>query len=309
MKKVLTTMFALCFSGLLFANPLNNIVVFGDSLSDNGNLYEIMGHKIPLSPPYFEGRFSNGPIWVEHLVASYFPTDSNTHLLDYAYGGAGVSRDDDQEEVLFTLKREIVKYLDDHQGKADPNSLFIVWIGSNNYIGSPDDVEGTLSLVNRGITANLKRLADAGAKHFLIVNVPDLGRTPIASDDEAKDKLSYFSRRHNELLLNTVNELDELYPEVQWIHFDVCSRLDELFDSPESFGFSNITETCYDAKIDKNAGNSVLHLASTLKLKAKDDICEGYLYFDPVHPTEPAHKLMAEKARAVLDEAGIEFVK
>lgn len=305
--KVLITLFALFFSGLALAKPLNNIVVFGDSLSDNGNLYEYMGHKIPISPPYFAGRFSNGPVWVEHLTASYFPTNANAHLLDYAFGGAGVSDEHEQDDVLFTLRREIDIYLSAHQGKAGSNSLFIVWIGSNNYIGSPIDAEGTLAMVNAGISRGLQRLVKAGAKHILVVNTPDLGQTPLATDFEAKETLAYFSRRHNELLLNMVNEMQQKYPKVQWLHFDVGSRFQELIDRPEDYGFKNIIDTCYDAKIDKHTHASVLHIAASLKLKAEDDICEEYLFFDPVHPTAPVHKIMAEKARILLDEAGVEF--
>src|SRR6188472_2981783 len=98
--KLLATLGALLFSGFVTATPLHNMVVFGDSLSDNGNLYEFMKHQLPQDPPYFAGRFSNGPVWVEHLVASYFPNDPSSHLFDYAFGGAGVS-EEDGDDVLF----------------------------------------------------------------------------------------------------------------------------------------------------------------------------------------------------------------
>lgn len=98
--KLLASLCAFLLSGVVSATPLNNIVVFGDSLSDNGNLYEYMKHQLPQSPPYFEGRFSNGPVWIERLAASYFPNDPNSHLLDYAFGGAGVSVDEEDDEVF-----------------------------------------------------------------------------------------------------------------------------------------------------------------------------------------------------------------
>src|SRR5258708_9793252 len=88
--KLVITFFILLFSSLVQSNSLNNIVVFGDSLSDTGNLYKI--YKIPVSPPYYEGRFSNGPVWPEILIAFYFPEDANEHLVDYAYGGGVISR-------------------------------------------------------------------------------------------------------------------------------------------------------------------------------------------------------------------------
>ena len=49
------------------AQTYNRLVVFGDSLSDNGNLYAATGGTTPTSPPYYQGRFSNGPVFTELL--------------------------------------------------------------------------------------------------------------------------------------------------------------------------------------------------------------------------------------------------
>ncbi|HST91688.1 MAG TPA: autotransporter domain-containing esterase, partial [Brevundimonas sp.] len=49
------------------AQTYNRLVVFGDSLSDNGNLYAATGNTTPTSPPYFQGRYSNGPVFTELL--------------------------------------------------------------------------------------------------------------------------------------------------------------------------------------------------------------------------------------------------
>lgn len=90
MKRVTTIFLGLLWSMVIFANPLNKIVIFGDSLSDNGNLYEYMHHQLPLSPPYYEGRFTNGLDWVELLTQKFYPNSVKAHLEDYAFGGAGV---------------------------------------------------------------------------------------------------------------------------------------------------------------------------------------------------------------------------
>ncbi|KTC86323.1 GDSL family lysophospholipase PlaA [Legionella brunensis] len=305
--KILFTGFLLLFSGLLTAKPLNDIVVFGDSLSDNGNLYEYMHQKLPQSPPYYHGRFTNGPVWVENLVAAYFPTAPSAHLFDYAFGGAGISEDPD-EDVLFTLKKEIDTYFLAHQDKADEDSLFVIWIGANNYLGVPDDTEKTLSDVNLGLTHQLERLADAGAKHVLIVNLPDLGKTPIANAFDSQEKLTYLANQHNELLESSLKNLQQDYPEIQWLYFDVNKTLHDLVVSPEKYGFSNITDTCYDVVVDKLSNRAVLHMAAKIKPKNEMDACEGYLFFDPVHPTAPAHQIMAEQAKAFLDSQGVEFI-
>lgn len=304
--KLLATLGAFLFSGIVAATPLHNIVVFGDSLSDNGNLYEVMKHQLPQSPPYFEGRFSNGPVWIEHLVASYFPADPASHLFDYAFGGAGVSEEED-DDALFTIKREVETYLIAHQDKASEDSLFVVWIGSNNYLGMPSEVEKTLNDVNRGITHSLQRLAEKGAKHILILNLPDLGRTPAAIEFDSIEMMSYFSNEHNKALANTVTELKQSYPDVNWLYFDMNTMFNHVLEHASDYGFTNITGTCSNSVVDDITRKSVLRMVARVKPNRMNDACDGYLFFDLVHPTGLAHKIMAEKARIMLDSSGVEL--
>ena len=49
--------------------PFHDMIVFGDSLSDSaGNLFALSNDVEPPSPPYDNGRFSDGPLWVETLA-------------------------------------------------------------------------------------------------------------------------------------------------------------------------------------------------------------------------------------------------
>ena len=307
--KIILIIIALFFPMMVSAVPLNNMVVFGDSLSDNGNLYEYLKHQLPLSPPYFKGRFTNGPVWIEHLIKSYYPTTSNAHLFDYAFGGAGVLEEEDDDDALFTLRREMNSYFLAHQEKADERSLYVMWIGSNNYLGVPDDIEASVSAVILGIEHGLQRLVNNGAKHILVVNVPDLGRTPAARDFDAVESLTALSKRHNVLLEKMILDFKQRYPDVQWVYFDINLMFDDMMSDPVAFGFTNIKDTCYE-EIMPNAlarSNSVLKMVSSIKPKMKADACEGYLFFDPVHPTGPAHRLMAERTKKLLDDEGVEF--
>ncbi len=308
--KVLFTLFALLLSSLVQSKPLNNIIIFGDSLSDTGNLYKL--YQIPSSPPYYKGRFSNGPIWAEVLAESYFHEKANEHLQDYAFGGAAIAEKDTDD--VFSLQLEIATYLGAHQDKADESSLFVIWIGANNYLMTPSDVDGTLANVNKGIKSGIQSLLKAGAKHIMLVNLPDLGAAPFSkefySDGEVpaiREKLSLYCRRHNELLLETVADLKQTHPEIQWLHFDAGSKFKEFLDSPENYGISNTKDACYSSKADKPTNNSMVNIAAKVILKLDPGSCEGYLFFDGVHPTGPAHKIIAEHAKAYLDAEGVEF--
>src|SRR6478735_2958703 len=66
----------------------SQVVVFGDSLSDTGN---VNNQTFGISPgsAYYQGRFSNGPLWVEDLATSLgvaAPTYSRGGGRDYAFG-------------------------------------------------------------------------------------------------------------------------------------------------------------------------------------------------------------------------------
>ncbi len=305
--RLVFSLFWLILSSCLFAKPLTNIVVFGDSLSDNGNLYKFMQYKIPPSPPYYQGHFSNGPIWIEYLLDSYFPENGSAHLLNYAFGGAAVSHE--RDENSFTLKREIDLYLSGNQQKADSTSLFIVWIGSNNYMSVSEDAETTLLQVNNELTQDLTHLGDAGAKHILVLTIPDLGMTPWARSSGLQDTMSYFTQRHNELLARSITQLKVSRPDVDWLYFDVTDVLNDLFSTPAKYGFSNITDTCYDLPREKSSSDTFLSMIAKAGATTETDNCSGYLFFDFLHPTEAVHRIVAMRAREYLTQEEITFAR
>ncbi len=303
--KLLRTLGAFLFSGIINASPLHHIVIFGDSLSDNGNLYELMKHQLPQSPPYYEGRFSNGPVWIEHLAASYF-SNPDTHLLNYAIGGSGVS-EEDEDDVLLTLKKQVNTYLLSHQDSADPDALYIIWIGANNYLGAPEDADQALNEVNTGISNSIEKLINKGAKHILLFNIPDLGKTPAATEFDATEMLHYFSTQHNKMLYQSFNQFKSNYPEVEWFYFDLGTMFDDVVEHPANYGFSNVKDMCSDFTMNQMNRKSLLKMVAAVHPKANNDACDGYLFFDLVHPTAYAHRLIAEEVRSMLDTLGVEF--
>lgn len=306
MKKLIFLLGCL-FVGTLFATPVNKIVVFGDSLSDNGNLYAYMDREIPMSPPYFEGRFSDGPVWVELLAQAYFPENTKEHLLNYAYGGAGIS---DEEESVFSLKHEINLYLQENQNKADEKALFVMWIGANNYLKGPDDIEQATDEVIRGIRLEMEKLIQAGAKNFLVINLPDIGNSPAARDANIVELLTALSLTHNKKFEHEISTMKTTFPGVNFMSMDVQKIVEDILSHPEDYGFTNTQEACLtsmdDAKMRGKSSLSVLHMASTMKRNDAINNCEGYLFFDWLHPTAKAHQIIAVESKKLLEEGGIE---
>lgn len=304
--KLLATVFAFLFSGMVVATPLRNLVIFGDSLSDNGNLYQLMNYQLPQSPPYYEGRFSNGLVWVEYLAAHYFPNNASS-LEDYAFGGAGVSEEDEDDDVMLTLRREIKTYLLAHQNKVDEDSLVMVWIGANNYLGLPDDAEGAVNEVNTGMIHSMQLLVEKGAKNIALFNLPDLGKTPAALEFNSAEQMSFISKLHNKTLYDTVAQLKQDYPDVNWFYFDMNQAFNDVLEHADTYGISNTTEACAQSDAKTHTRQSVLTMTAHMRPRDLESNCDGFLFFDLVHPTAYAHEILAEKVWAMIDASGLEL--
>lgn len=304
--------------GSTFASPLHKIVAFGDSLSDNGNLYRYMHKQIPISPPYYKGRFTSGPVWVELVAEHYFPGDAANHLVDYAFGGSGIDAEEEEDEeddfndgAMLTLKAQVDSYLLAHNDKVDSSNLYTVWMGANNYLGIPDVPDDEINMVLSGIEKELVRLVEKGAKHIMVVGLPDLGRTPMAAEFESEKELTYLAEEHNLRLEARVHALEATYPEVSFIFFNVNELFTNALDHPEKYGFKDIKGTCYDA-IDYDyepSSQTILNMAARVKPHTEFDesICDTFLFFDPVHPSARPHQFISEEAVALLDAAGTQF--
>lgn len=305
--RIFSILFCCIISASVIAGPsFNRLIIFGDSLSDNGNLYEYMRHQVPQSPPYFEGRFSNGPMWVELLAQKYAPNDPKDYLLDYAFGGAGVHEPEDGEDNdsgLFTLQSEVSTYLSAHNNTADAQSLYVIWIGANNYLALPEDADTAVDEVIKGIRRQTQRLVDSGAKNILLLNIPDMSITPLAGEFGEREKMGEYSTKHNQRLLEAVQQLTASNTDVQWYYYDVELMLNKAIADPELYGLTNISDTCYEATVEKGEPQMLFRMARSINPIINDDNCAGFLFFDPVHPSKIAHRLLAEEVYKMLESA------
>ncbi|MGZ9082256.1 MAG: SGNH/GDSL hydrolase family protein [Rhodoplanes sp.] len=76
-------------TGQAAAASYTNMFVFGDSLSDTGNVYDLTRGILP-APPYAGGRFSDGPVYAEYMAKGLgLPLDNVlSGGTNYAFGGA-----------------------------------------------------------------------------------------------------------------------------------------------------------------------------------------------------------------------------
>src|SRR5271157_4803091 len=179
----------LAMTSFASAGAYSNVFVYGDSLSDLGNIYRVSMHTIPQSPPYYMGRFSNGPLTVEYLANSL-----HSPLTSFAWGGAttgiGNSGDGGTQTTLgmFRLPGMLLQIGSSLNTIAPlvPSSLFVVW-------GGPDDFI-TNGTVAQGVTDELMivgALQATGATHILVPGMPDLGLTPAYYGDPTATAFSF----------------------------------------------------------------------------------------------------------------------
>jgi phospholipase/lecithinase/hemolysin len=280
------------FSASLSAQKFEEIYVFGDSLSDVGNVFNVAlavtEEGFP-PPPYFQGRFSNGPVWVDYLAQDLglaptpyidvaggaVPTDG----INYAFGGATTgSSNSTIAGLLPGLQQQIDNYTAANTS-ADPDALYVVWAGANDYLG--DGVTDVTEPVNNLSTA-VTSLYNVGARDIMVVNLPDLGKLPgTRGDSQISSRLNALTSAHNSSLAATLDLLSQK-PEINIIPVDVNSIFNRAIADPGEFGFTNVTGSCL----------------------TESSVCanpDEYLFWDDIHPTTAAHELVGELAFSALE--------
>ena len=347
LKSVLISLALVLSTSTSFANKTyDSMIVFGDSLSDNGNLYHYMFGFLPLSPPYFEGHFSNGPVWAEYLYQDIYGTENADGFQDYAVGGAGAVLSYKQN-LPYTLSTEVNNYLYWHRFSNPERSLFTVWIGANNYLKGPTNIEDLTTGVVNAIGKNIEKLIARGANKFIIANLPDLGRTPYALLESNSDLLSKLTERHNDKLARQYAELKTRYPDATFMFLDIYTLFAEAVRNPTKFGYKNTTDPCYPGSYTGwlkvmqitpdmvysrlNRNNKVLshqkwaQISSNPQLMTAAKIgyiyqdlpqwqkdapleCDGYLFWDHIHPSTMVHKRVAKHVAELIAQAGLQAI-
>lgn len=265
------TLLSLVFVPAVSARPFTQLVVFGDSLSDSGNLFAATGGAVPPSPPYYAGRFSNGPVWVEFLA-----NELGVPVQDYALGGALTGRvnlfDDPGIPAEFPgVLDEIDIFLALNGGIADPHALYVVWAGANDFFVAPAPT--TIAPAVANLLSAVRTLADRGARHIVVPTMPDLGLTPDGRASGFSTQLTALSVAFNRALKNGLAVRDLRVTVV-----DIFRLFHEIVDHPAEFGFTDVTTACLDLDPFSLCPNP-----------------DEHLFWDAVHPTTRGHEILADR--------------
>jgi phospholipase/lecithinase/hemolysin len=252
------------------------IYVFGDSYSDVGNVYLATAHTTPPSPPYFNGRFSNGPIWVEH-IASAWGLPMLPSLVpggtDYAVGGAHVtSAQVTPSGTIPSVPQQVELFLSSRPGgRADPNALYVIEGGGDDILaatgGSPEALGFQIAL---GISESELLLRRAGAKYFLIPDLLDVAQLPAA---KANASFASAATVATNKALDSFLALEAFLEGVRINRVDVFSLFHAIKADATHFGFTDILNPCLNPAPCSDPDHT--------------------LFWDAEHPTEFAHAFFA----------------
>jgi phospholipase/lecithinase/hemolysin len=241
-----------------------NLVVFGDSLSDNGNTFAAAG--LP-KPPYYDGRWTNGLNWVDYFSEIAKIPDVTAFLknrgTNFAVGGS----------TSLDLAGQIGTYLGENGGRANPSDLYVIWIGANDFQQGLNPQQ-TIS----AIEAEVVVLGKLGMKNLLLITVPDISLTPnvIAEGGAKVLAAKNFVAKVN----STLQAQIAIYAMALGINLklvEINPLFMEAVSDPRAFGFVNSVNAAYNT----STGAIVPHP-------------DTYVFWDGFHPTTPVHDLAAQ---------------
>src|SRR6266567_2442708 len=295
------------------APAFTQVIVFGDSLSDDGNIAhrarDLVGFSYPSSNfNYSDYRFTDDTntspaanlyvgTWHEQLEKTFLGLAVAKNSLDggtdYAFGGA-TTKDGTQDRTIinnpfpfgggdFTITidnmgKQINDYLASHA--ADANALYILWGGGNDLFDD-HSAQSVIDTANR-VGGLIVRLANAGARNFLVPNVPPLGAVPNSFGDPTRvlalDYASAIYRDHlNSVIASTKSALAG--SGITIYTFDVWLDVIRVLGQPAHYNFVNT--------IDSAQGASGVNP-------------DQYLFWDDIHPTTGGHFELANEANRLL---------
>jgi phospholipase/lecithinase/hemolysin len=177
----------------------------------------------------------------------------------------------------------------------DPaTSLFVVWLFPNDvfYANATATLPGTvpgspggLNVVANGlanIQTTIQTLALAGARHFLVPNMADLGITPAFVGGPLEPALSGLTDLFNGNLHLLLEGLEQGMPGIDIVEFDTAGLFKKIAADPNAYGFDVADKSCVANLPNQQCNPST------------------WVFWDSVHPTTRSHQMLAGYWQAAL---------
>ncbi len=283
----------------------STMYVFGDSLSDPGNAFAVTGatapggEPVPSAPYDVNGhRFTNGPTWVEVLareallLRGALPALKYPRAGNYAFGGARAGSD----TPGLDLNEQVGLFLTNNGFVAPSRALYVIEFGGNDVnaaltAGSPAEAQTRIVEAVEAIKQQILLLKTHGARSFLVANVPNLAEAPVVRALGAEEPALGLTMLFNGLLDAAIAEIDD--EELVFYRIDFFNYLNAATVFPTGNGFEEtpnpLTAPCLPVFVPPVG------------------VCDNpdqRLFWDGIHPTRAAHRVVGNIAYNVLGIAG-----
>lgn len=263
---------------------INKIVAFGDSLSDNQNMYNASQWLLPNRNSWFLGRFSNGYNWVEYLSEGL-----GLPLYDWAVGGAGVNTEKYVISGVTDQVQSWKQYMQKAPNYRPENTLFTVLIGGNDFV----NYDRTVDQVIAGETRALQDLINAGARNILLLKLPDVSKAPVFKLKGNAAAVAAKVVDYNARLAALAASLTAQYGGSLNIRvFDTHALFNDVLANPAKYGMRNTTTSCLAINSD-----STLNYLSSQSTRSECSDPDTFVFWDTLHPTTRTHKLLSDAVR------------
>lgn len=258
------------------ANMPGRVFGFGDSLVDNGNIQRQTGIPYPPSPPYWNGRFSNGRTFVEYVpgLLGLGWNDAN----DFAVGGATTGAAVNGYPGLPGFTAQLNRFRDKGM-RFGASDLPVVWAGANDYIapGALLDIKGTIRTAVTNIVTGVGEMYGLGARRAVVIGLPPLGAAPQFNAPSMSGVVNQVSTAHNAGLLQGLLAVNaKTGMNVYYINAEMA--FSHFLANPARYGLTNTTTAC----INDSA-------CATAPVEQQNH----WLFYDNLHPTTGVHQLVA----------------
>ncbi|WP_083338621.1 SGNH/GDSL hydrolase family protein [Chromobacterium sphagni] len=261
-------------------NGINRLIVFGDSLSDTQNMYGATQWKLPTAKSWYLGRFSNGPVWVEYLAQQL-----RLPLYNWAIGGSAA----DQHLVVPGLLQQVEswrQYMQKASGYRPENTLFTMLIGGNDLLNYGRSVEQVIADQGKA----LEQVIANGGRNIVVLNLPDLSRTPSGGAGGKTAQLAQQVKAYNAKLALLVSSLQQKHgASLKLKLFDAYSMFNDLLGNPAKYQVGNATLPCLNV-----AANASLPYISVQTPRAECANADAFVFWDNLHPTSHTHLLLGQ---------------
>ncbi|KAJ1723465.1 hypothetical protein LPJ53_002173 [Coemansia erecta] len=298
--------------------------IFGDSLSDIGTLKDLTVGLLP-PKPYWEGRFSSGPVWNEYLakllgynlynkaIGGSTSDNNNSALLDFSPIDLPINIPSTQDQINYFRLNNPLYVVSLNRDK----DIAVLEVGANDFFAEMFNlatntltIESFVETLSNTVVSQLEQLRKIGFKNILVANMAAIQYTPFADILNIEGIANTTVNMYNGQLATKVNAWASSAAGIkQFAIADIGRFVEATANSPEvinALGLTNIKTSCVGGNVLNlvQADNKLMALLKLIVDAKENLMCSNpstNYFFDFVHPAERVQRLFGYYSKELID--------